>query len=83
MLRAVICSKYEKTQLGDLLLHYALLLLSQQLLPSVTILGNMPKMLAIVAILQLFHIEKNERTQEGDLLAARCHFAADKISSQV
>ena len=76
MLCAVICSKFEKTQLGDLLLHHALSLLSQQLLQSVTILGNMPKMLAIVSILQLFHIEKDQRTQEGDLLVACCHFCS-------
>ena len=39
-------------------------------------LGKYAEKLALVAILQLFHIEKYERTQEGDLLAARCLFCS-------
>ena len=76
MLCVVICSQYERTRKGGLLLHSALSLLSQQLLPSVTLLENMSKMLAIAAILQLFSIDNYEKTQEGDLLDAWCHFCS-------
>ena len=88
MLCVVICSHYERTRKGGLLLHSTLSLLSQQLLPSVTLLEDMSKVLAIAAnSCQLYSsysvlkIMKERRREIYSMLDAT--FAADKISSQV